>query len=344
MDQLRKTASHLMRQQKGLLAADESSKSAQKRFDALHIPCTAESRLDYRYLLVSTPHINQYLSGVILFDETIRQITPDGTPIPDYLNSLGIIPGIKVDKGLVDLNNFPDETITEGLDGLQTRCEDYYELGARFAKWRSAFRISQSTPSQGALHANLHTMARYASICQSTGLVPIVEPEILYEGDHSIEQAKVATESAISLLMQMLKAYRVNLDAVILKTSMVLAGSKQPISSPESVAEATIQVLKTAVDPTIAGIVFLSGGQTPDQATQNLAAIGQLGEQAWPISFSFSRAVQDPVMQAWGGKPENVQSAQEIYFNLTERNAKARHGLLTDTKPTPTSVSPTQDS
>ncbi|MBP9827091.1 fructose-bisphosphate aldolase class I [Candidatus Saccharibacteria bacterium] len=344
MNELRQTATQLMADNKGLLAADESSKSAQKRFDSLQIPCTAETRLDYRYLLFSTPNINQYLSGVILFDETLHQSTPDGMPIPDYLTSLGIIPGIKVDKGLVELNNFPNETITEGLDGLQARCAEYYRLGARFAKWRAAFSIGPSTPSQGALHANLHTMARYASICQAAGLVPIVEPEILYEGSHTIEQSKIATKQAIDLLMSMLKAYRVQLDAVILKTSMVLAGKQTTQSSPEEVATATLEVLLSSADPTLAGIVFLSGGQTPDQATANLAAIGQLGKQPWPISFSFSRAVQDPVMSTWNGDKANIAAAQQVYFRLTERNAKARHGHMPDQPTSFNRVSSSQDS
>ncbi|MCC7543201.1 fructose-bisphosphate aldolase class I [bacterium] len=314
---------------KGLLAADESTKSAAKRFEALGIPCDEETRRQYRQLLITTPGIEQYLSGVIFYDETIRQQTDDGVLFPKYLESHNIIPGIKVDKGLVPLDNFKDETITEGLDGLADRLKEYYSLGARFAKWRAAFKVDAAAhlPSKGALHANLHTMARYAAMCQTVGIVPIVEPEVLYEGSHTITEAKEATRAAIGLLMAMLQAYRVDLTGTILKTSMVLAGKQTDTpSKPEEVAQATLEVLHAAVPKELAGIVFLSGGQTPEQVRNNLQAVGARGEQPWPITFSFSRAVQDPAMQAWAGKAENVKNAQEIYLGLTRDNAQARHG------------------
>ncbi len=325
-------AQALLAPHKGILAADESTKSAAKRFEALGIECTEETRRAYRQLLITTPGIEEYLSGVIFYDETIRQKTDDGTPFPKYLESHNIIPGIKVDKGLVPLDNFDGETITEGLDGLAERLKEYYELGARFAKWRAAFTVDAPAglPTKGALHANLHTMARYASLCQTAGIVPIVEPEIIYDGSQTLEQAKEATQTAVGLLMAMLQAYRVDLSGAILKTSMVLAGKKQPTqSTPEEVAQATMAVLQAAVPKELAGIVFLSGGQTPEQARNNLQAIGSLGKQSWPITFSFSRAVQDPAMQAWAGKQENVTHAQEIYLGLTRDNAQARHGEYT---------------
>ncbi len=345
---LQATARALMATNKGLLAADESTKSATKRFDALHIACTEESRRDYREMLITTPGIEEYLSGVIFYDETIRQSTRDGQTFSAYLQSKGIIPGIKVDKGLVSLDNFPEETVTEGLDGLAKRLQEYAKLGAGFAKWRAAFKIAPGLPTKGALHANLHTMARYAAICQTNGIVPIVEPEVMYDGDHTLEQAAEATSDAISLLIDMLQAYRVDLSGTILKTSMVLAGKANATTTPpDQVAQATLKVLSSTVPKTMAGVVFLSGGQKPDQARDNLQAIGASGEQPWPVTYSFSRAVQDPALQAWAGKSENVEAAQEIYLDLTRNVSLARHGAFTDASANSIQtdfVSATQDS
>ncbi len=325
--ELHTTIQALFASQKGLLAADESSKSAQKRFDALNIPCNEETRRQYRQMLLTTPGVAQYLSGVIFYDETLRQATDSGQSFPAYLKEQGIIPGIKVDKGLVPLDNYPDETITEGLDGLADRLKEYFELGARFAKWRAAFKVTDTLPSQGALHANLHTMARYASVCQTAGIVPIVEPEVMYDGEHTIFRAHEVTEAALKLLVQLLRAYRVDLNNCIVKTSMVLAGKSAPTqSTPAEVAEHTLTVLTAALPPEIGGVVFLSGGQTPVQARDNLQAIGLAGKQPWPITFSFSRAVQDPAMKEWAGKQENIPAAQKIYFELTRDCALARDG------------------
>lgn len=327
MNELHETVTKLLAPHKGLLAADESTKSASVRFQTLGIPCTDETRRQYRQMLITTPGIEAYLSGVIFYDETIRQSTDDGTPFPQYLESKGIVPGIKVDKGLVPLDNFDGETITEGLDGLGDRLSEYYKLGARFAKWRAAFTVNENQPSQAALHANLHTMARYASLCQSHNIVPIVEPEILYDGPQSLERAHAATSAALQLLVQMLKAYRVDLSGCILKTSMVLAGKQSgEASSPQEVAEHTLAVLNEAIPQEMAGVVFLSGGQTPEQARDNLQAIGAQGKQPWPITFSYSRAVQDPAMKAWAGKLENISKAQAIYSQLTHNVSLARHG------------------
>lgn len=347
MSNLKDTTKALFADHKGLLAADESGKSAQKRFDALNIPCTDETRRQYRQMLLTTPGITDYLSGVIFYDETFRQSTDDGQTFPAYLEAQGIVPGIKVDKGLIPLDNYPDETITEGLDGLAERMKEYYELGARFAKWRAAFKVTDVLPTQGALHANLHVMARYAAICQTAGIVPIVEPEVMYDGDHTIFRAHEVTEAAIKLLVSILKAYRVDLTGTILKTSMVLAGkAAQTQSTPAEVAEHTLAVLKAAVPADMAGIVFLSGGQTPTQARDNLQAIGAAGPQAWPITFSFSRAVQDPAMKAWLGKAENVKAAQDIYLTLSRDVAAARNGeyKAEATQSADSFVSPTQDS
>jgi len=343
---LQATVAQLFAPHKGLLAADESPKNASKRFASLDIECTEETRRQYRQLLMTAPGVEKYLSGVILQDETMHQATDNGMTFPAYLLSKGIVPGIKVDKGLIPLDNFPDETVTEGLDGLLARMQDYYTLGARFAKWRAAFAVSATTPTKGAMHANLNVMARYAAICQTAGIVPIVEPEIIYDSEHSLEQAAAATQSAIELLMAMLQAYRVDLSGIVLKTSMVLAGKgTPPITPPEVVADTTLKVLSAVVPPNVGGIVFLSGGQTPTQARDNLQAIGASGAQPWPITFSYSRAVQDPAMQKWAGVAENIAEAQSIYVGLTKDNALARHGEYTGNGTAAADfVSQTQDS
>ncbi|MEI7818633.1 MAG: class I fructose-bisphosphate aldolase [bacterium] len=343
---LNQIALKLMAPHKGLLAADESPKNATKRFESLNIESNEENRRIYRQMLMTTPGIDEFLSGVILQDETIHQSTDDGTLFPKYLEAHGIIPGIKVDKGLIPLDNFPDETITEGLDGLADRLKDYYALGARFAKWRAAFKIAPGIPTKGAMHSNLHTMARYAAMCQTAGIVPIVEPEVIYDSEHTLDQSAEATQAAIEVLMAMLQAYRVDLRGVILKTSMILAGKPSATqTASEEVASRSIEVLTAAVPHNLAGIVFLSGGQTPDQARDNLQAIGMLGSQPWPITFSYSRAVQDPAMQAWAGKSDNIAAAQKIYFGLTRDNAMARHGEYTGNGTAASDfVSQTQDS
>jgi fructose-bisphosphate aldolase class I len=329
-ESLQSIAGKILSDPHGILAADESNKSADKRFESLNIPSSPETHRKYRQLLLTTPNIEQYLSGVIFYDETIRQATDDGTAFPQYLIQKGIIPGIKVDKGLIPLDNFADETITEGLDGLADRLKEYYGLGARFAKWRAAFGVTDTLPSLGAIHANMHVMARYAAICQSCGIVPIVEPEVIYDSDHTIERSAEVTQKAIEVCMAMLQAYRVDLTGVILKTSMVLAGKGATTqSTPEEVSKATLDVLRASVPKEIAGIVFLSGGQTPAQARDNLQAIGSQGAQPWPITFSFSRAVQDPAMKAWGGKDENVIAAQTTYFEYTKNASLARQGKFT---------------
>jgi fructose-bisphosphate aldolase class I len=323
---LQSIAKTLLEDPKGLLAADESTKSATKRLESVKVRSTAENRRLYRQLLFATPNLNHYISGVILYDETIRQKTDSDQSIPAFLSEKGIIPGIKVDGGLVPLNNFDPETITEGLDGLAERLAEYYKMGARFTKWRSAFEIGTDLPSIGGLHANLHQMGRYATLVQAAGMVPIVEPEVLYAGKHDIKKAAEVTGQVLTVLFQLLKAYKVDLSGTILKTSMVLAGSEATLSKPEEVATYTLQVLNKTVPKELAGIVFLSGGQSPDQATRNLNAIGQSGKQPWPITYSYSRAVQDPVLKLWHGNKQNVKKAQALFAQLVAQNSAARNG------------------
>ena len=316
----------LMASPKGLLAADESTKSCCKRFDTLKIACTDESRLQWRQLLCMSPNIELYISGVILYDETIRQQTDSGLPFAEALTKNGILPGIKVDKGLVEMANFATQTITEGLDGLAERLTEYYAMGARFTKWRSAFAIGVDLPSPAVVRANMAVMARYAAIVQAAGMVPIVEPEVMYDGDHSLAESGRATELVIKVLFEELADLKVDLTGLILKTSMVLAGKDAAISSPQQVADATLKVLNAAVPREVGGIVFLSGGQSPDQASNNLNAIGAIGAQPWPITYSYSRAVQEPALKIWHGNQNNIKKAQLKFAQLLARNSAARNG------------------
>lgn len=324
-------ARRLMADPRGILAADESNKSADKRFAALRIPRSAEMRRRYRNLLFTAPNFAQYINGVILYDETIRQKTNSGVLFPTYLQKLGVVVGIKVDKGLVPFTNFEPETITEGLDGLAERLNEYYKLGARFTKWRAAFQIDshKRLPTAAAIHANLNQMARYAALAQAAGMVPIVEPEVLYEGQHSIETCEAVVSQVLRVLFDLLVAYRVDLKGVILKTSMVLAGHQNARASDSTqVANATVKVLRQRVPHEVAGIVFLSGGQTPTQATDDLNAIAQAGKEPWPITFSYSRAVQEPALATWRGKKRNIAPAQIAFTERLALNSLARSGKL----------------
>lgn len=324
---IKSIAKELMAEPKGLLAADESTKSCCKRFDALKIKCNEESRRRWRQLLLMSPNVNRYISGVILYDETIRQANDAGTNIARLLTKSGIIPGIKVDGGLVPMDNFEPATITEGLDGLKTRLEEYYAMGARFTKWRSAFQIGPNSPSLPVIKANMMIMARYASIVQSCNMVPIVEPEVLYEGEHSIETAAKVTSLVLSELFDALDELKLDLPGLILKTSMVLAGKQSSrTSTSQEVADHTLKVLNKTVPKKVAGIVFLSGGQSPAQASANLNSIGLSSSQPWPITYSYSRAVQDPVLKLWSGKAANVKKAQAKFVQLLAQNSAARNG------------------
>lgn len=326
-DQLYQIASQLMASPKGLLAADESNKSATRRFEALNITSNPENRRTYRQLLFTTPDLEKYISGVILYDETIRQSTDDGQSIPQYLQQRGVIPGIKVDQGLVELTNFAPEQITEGLDGLAERLSEYYQMGARFTKWRAVFQISPSSPTETAIHANAMVFARYASLVQAAGLVPIVEPEVLYDGQHTLAESQHTIMTVLQITMSFLAAYKVDPKGLIVKTSMALPGKDTGSSNdPTAVAEATVAALRDSLPDDIAGVVFLSGGQTPVQATQNLAAVTALGSQKWPITFSYSRAVQDPAMRLWLGRRDNVRAAQDAFAQRLRLNSAARAG------------------
>jgi fructose-bisphosphate aldolase class I len=326
---LQETVATLMRPGTGILAADESESTAGKRLKRAGLPNEPEYRQDFRELLFTAPGIEAHISGVIMFDASIRNATDDGIPFPDVLTARGILPGIKVDLGKTALSNFPEEFVTEGLDGLKERAEEYYALGARFAKWRAVVKIGEGLPTDASVRMNAVMLARYAGIVQEAGLVPIVEPEVLLSGDHSLARAEEVTAHALKILFETLAEYRIDLSALILKTSMVLAGSEHAEQSgSEEVAEATIRTLRASVPSEVGGVVFLSGGQSPTGATANLNAIAKAsgGSDSWPISSSFSRALEQPVLDAWQGKSENVEAAKQALFYRTKMNALAREG------------------
>ncbi len=321
------TAKALVVDGKGILAADESSPTIKKRFDSIGVESTEDNRRDYRTMLFTSPDAGRYISGVILFDETLRQSASNGTPLVEILTSGGIIPGIKVDKGAKPLAGFPDEKVTEGLDGLRDRCAEYAGLGARFTKWRAVYTIGEEGPSAACLTANAHALARYAGIAQEAGLVPIVEPEVLMDGDHTIEMMEHVTATALEALYFHLNAHRVVLEGTLLKPNMVLSGKDCPTQAGvEQVAEATIRTLTRCVPADVPGIVFLSGGQSDEMATAHLNAMNQMGKHPWEVSFSYGRALQAPPLKAWGGKKENVAAAQKAYYHRAKLNGAARFG------------------
>jgi fructose-bisphosphate aldolase class I len=325
---LYETVAALMAPGKGILAADESDATAGKRLAMVHLPNVPENRQDFRELLFTAPGIEEYLSGVIMYDSSIRNFTDDGIPFPDVLTAKGIVPGIKVDLGTKDLHGFKGEVVTEGLDGLDVRLAEYYELGARFAKWRAVILIDEDqTPTDQCLEMNSILLTRYAQICQAAGIVPMVEPEVLFAGDHSIERAEMVTTKTLQVLFQALLRYKVDLQGLILKSSMVLSGDlNQEQSTPTQIANATLRTFHQSVPETVGGIVFLSGGQTPKRATENLNAIARLGEQPWPITFSYSRAIEEPVLMTWQGKPENIPDAQKMLLHAVKMNGLASQG------------------
>ncbi|MCC6167696.1 MAG: fructose-bisphosphate aldolase class I [Caldilineaceae bacterium] len=330
LDELVTTAHALVAPGKGILAADESTGTIKKRFDTIQLASTEETRRAYRELLFTTAGVEQFISGVILYDETMRQQARDGTPLPQVLARQGIIPGIKVDKGAKDLPFFPGEKITEGLDGLRERLADYRGLGARFAKWRAVIDIGPTIPTAGCIHANAHALARYAALCQEQDLVPIVEPEVLMDGDHGIERCAEVTEAVLREVFHELYRARVALEGTLLKPNMVIAGKKSAHQAgAEEVAEATLRILRRAVPAAVPGIVFLSGGQSPVQATENLNAMNRLGAQPWELSFSYGRALQEPVLEAWQGREAQVAGAQRAYYHRAVCNGAARFGSYT---------------
>jgi fructose-bisphosphate aldolase, class I len=328
LEQLNKTAEAIVAEGKGILAADESDGTIKKRFDSIGTESTEESRRAYRDLLFTTEGVEEYISGVILFDETIRQSSADGTPFPKLLESKGVIPGIKVDKGAKPLALAEGETVTEGLDGLRGRLEEYRELGARFTKWRGVISIGKNIPSEYCLWTNAHALARYASLSQEAGLVPIVEPEVLMDGDHSLERSFEVTSRTLHAVFTELRDQRVHPEGMLLKPNMVLSGyDNADQASHEQVAEETIRCFKRHVPAAVPGIVFLSGGQSDEDATANLNAMNAIGPHPWQLSFSYGRALQAPALKAWGGKEENVEAAQRAYYHRAKMNSAARTGM-----------------
>ncbi|HEX9769358.1 MAG TPA: class I fructose-bisphosphate aldolase [Kiloniellales bacterium] len=322
------TANALVVDGKGILAADESSPTIKKRFDSIGVKSTEDNRRDYRAMLFSTPDAGRYISGVILFDETIRQNAADGTPLVEIIKSGGMIPGIKVDKGAKPLAGFPGEKVTEGLDGLQERCAEYLELGARFAKWRAVYTIGEDGPSAACLTANAHALARYAAIAQEAGLVPIVEPEVLMDGDHTIDDCELVSEEVLRTVFAELAVQEVELEGMLLKPNMVLSGKDCPEQAGvEEVARRTVQTLKRTVPAAVPGIVFLSGGQSDEVATLHLNAMNKLGENLpWQLSFSYGRALQAAPLKAWAGAAENLATAQAAFLERAKANGAATLG------------------
>ena len=327
MSDLRQTASELVAPGKGILAADESSGTIKKRFDSIGVDSTEETRRQYRELLFTTPGLGQQISGVILFDETIRQSAADGSTFVDVLVKAGIVPGIKVDTGAKPLAAFPGETVTEGLDGLRERLAEYHELGARFAKWRATIIIGEGTPTPAAMKANAHAMARYAALCQEAEIVPIVEPEILMDGDHDLDACEAATAATLRALFQELSDARVDLTGSLLKVNMIVPGSRAAVQDGDDrIAEATIRCLVATVPDQVPGVVFLSGGMSDEHATSRLNRMNQLGGFPWQLSFSYGRALQAPSLKAWLGDPSNVPAAQAALAHRAKMNGLARAG------------------
>ena len=321
-------ANAMVQKGKGILAADESTPTCKKRFDSINIESTEENRNKYRNMLFTADGIENYISGVILFDETLRQSTMEsGVPFPDYLTKLGILPGIKVDKGAKQLANTGNEKITEGLDGLRDRLKEYYELGARFTKWRAVITIGENMPTAYCMSANAHALARYAALCQEQGLVPIVEPEILMDGTHTIDESYQLTTETLYNVFYELVSQGVELEGMVLKPNMVLSGydcSEQ--ASVEQVAEMTVGCFLNTVPAAVPGIAFLSGGQSDELATAHLNAMNQIDNTPWNITFSYGRALQAPALKAWSGKDENVSSAQDALMKRAKFNSLATKG------------------
>jgi len=328
IEQLKSVANAIVAKQKGVLAADESTGTIKKRFDSVKAECTEESRRRYREILFTTEGIERYVGGVILYDETLRQSTRDDVPFAKLLSSRGIASGIKVDKGAKPLALFPGDKLTEGLDGLRERLAEYSQLGAQFAKWRAVIEIDErDIPSAYGIRANAHALARYAALCQEAGLVPIVEPEVLMDGAHGIERCEAVTAQVLEAVFSELDAHRVVLEGILLKPNMVIPGMKCPRqASAQEVAGATIRCLKRYVPAAVPGIVFLSGGQSAEDATDNLNAMNALGAQLWELSFSYGRALQAPVLAAWKGQEENAAAAQKAFFTRCRLNGLARDG------------------
>ena len=315
---------------KGIIAIDESNATIKKRFDAVGVECTEENRRAYREMLLTTPNLNEYISGAILYDETLRQKTKDGVPFTEIMMKNGILPGIKVDKGTTALAGFPGELVTDGLDGLRERLNEYAALGAKFAKWRAVININieEGMPSETCINANVHALARYAALCQEAGIVPMVEPEVIMDGDHDIEDCDVVTERVLRALFNALFEHNVMLEGTILKASMVIPGKDCPQQADvEEVADFTVQCLKSAVPAVLPGIVFLSGGQSDDDATAHLNEMNKSENLPWPLSFSYGRAMQSAALKIWGADiVNNIAEAQKTVYARAKDNGLAARG------------------
>jgi fructose-bisphosphate aldolase class I len=328
LDELVKTANAMVAKGKGILAADESSGTIKKRFDAINVESTDDNRRDYREMLFRTEGaMKNNIAGVILFDETIRQKAKDGTPLVELISSAGSLPGIKVDKGIKPLSFCPGEVVTDGLDGLGDRLAEYYQLGARFAKWRAVITIGKGIPSHTCINTNSHALARYAALCQENNLVPIVEPEVLMDGDHDIDTCFDVTQWTLKTVFQDLYYQRVKLEGIILKPNMVISGTKAPTRAGfDEVAEKTIKCLKDCVPGAVPGIAFLSGGQSNEEATTHLDTMNKMGAHPWTVSFSYGRALQSDPQRVWAGKAENVAAAQSAFAHRAHMNGLAAQG------------------
>jgi fructose-bisphosphate aldolase class I len=327
LKELNAVAKAMVANGKGILAADESGPTIKKRFDTIDVESTEDNRRRYREMLFTAKGIADYIGGVILFDETIRQSTRDGVPFAKYLNDLGMIAGIKVDKGAKPLAAFPGETITEGLDGLRDRLKEYAGLGAHFAKWRAVINIGEGIPTDFCLRANAHALARYAALCQECGIVPIVEPEVLMDGNHSIERCAEVTSRTLERVFAELADHRVALEGIVLKPNMVISGTDAASrAGPEQVATATLEVLKKHVPAALPGIAFLSGGQSAEEATEHLGLMNRMGPLPWELSFSYGRALQAPALDAWRGKEQQFGAGQQALYKRARLNSLAHLG------------------
>lgn len=328
IEQLESVAQMMVAPGKGILAIDESSKTIAKRFKAVNVECTEENRRDYRQMLLTTPRLGEHISGAILFDETLRQSARNGRKFVDIMRSADVLPGIKVDMGTTALAGFPGELVTQGLDGLRERLKEYVSLGATFCKWRAVITIAEDSPSSACIEANTHALARYAALCQEAGLVPMVEPEVLMDGDHDIDVCYDVTEATLRSLFGALYEQNVLLEGTILKASMVIPGkSCAQQASVEEVADATVRCLRASVPAALPGIVFLSGGQSDEDATAHLDAMNKMGQHAWPLSFSYGRALQHAAQKKWAENPAgNVEEAQQILAKRARLNGLASLG------------------
>jgi len=326
-DELKNTANQLVAPGKGILAADESFPTIEKRFDKIGVESSEENRRYYREILFTAEGVEKFISGVILFDETIRQKTKEGKSFSQVLSERGMIPGIKVDKGKIDMPDHPGEKITQGLEDLSDRLKEYRELGARFTKWRVVFSIGEGIPTDDCINANSETLADFVALSQEAGLVPIVEPEVLMDGDHDIKRCREVTYQVLKKVFVSLVDRKTDLSGLLLKINMMIQGKDNPNkATPKEVAENTLKCLREAVPPELPGIVFLSGGQGPEEATQNLNELNMIGGELWELSFSFGRALQAPVLEAWAGNNDNKEIAQKAFYKRAKLNSAARFG------------------